>query len=186
MLRVRDIRLSLKKRVYEMFIAPHTDTGWASAFNVYDEDQFRGVINSTFTPTKPYIYLLDDFLLPAAQRLDLQQPQVVVEIEEAQSKPFEMGNRKGRDIQALIHVFGQNRAQRDDLGAYIMDYIGNTIKVHTFSASSPYPDGVYVEDALVLDPRTMRNMYTPRLEQYEATGILLGWSIVSINFLPKQ
>ena len=79
--------------------APPAEVGW-NPFNVYTEAQFRNAAAGSFTPTFPYVYLLDSYLLPVAQRLDVQYPQIVVEIDEYRARPFEIGNRSGRWITA--------------------------------------------------------------------------------------
>src|SRR5574337_1269763 len=99
MLKHRAIRLSIKDRVRDMFLNPEAETELAP-FNVYYESQFRDAASGNFTPTFPFVYLLDSYLLPVAQRIDMMQPQVVIEIQKYQSRPFELGNRSGRWITA--------------------------------------------------------------------------------------
>jgi hypothetical protein len=182
MLKDRAIRLSIKDRVRDMFAAPDAATGLAP-FNVYYESQFRQAISGGFVPTFPFVYLLDSYLLPVAQRIDLMQPQVVIEIQRYQSRPFELGNRNGRWITAWLHVFGQNRGQRDDLGSFMMDYFGNALDIKTYSASNTA--GTVVDNAILDDDRVVEDIYTPRLEIELSGGLLMGHTMVTLKFQPK-
>lgn len=182
MLKHRAIRLSIKDRLRDMFTTPDSETDFAP-FNVYYESQFRSAASGDFTPTFPFVYLLDSYLLPVAQRIDTMQPQVVIEIQRYQSRPFELGNRKGRWITALIHVFGQNRGQRDDLGSFIMDYFGNALDIKSYSASNTA--GTVVDSAVLDDDRVVEDIYTPRLEIELAGGLLMGHTMVTLKFQPK-
>lgn len=182
MLKHRAIRLSIKDRLRDMFAAPDAGTELAP-FNVYYESQFRSAASGGFTPTFPFVYLLDSYLLPVAQRIDLMQPQVVIEIQRYQSRPFELGNRSGRWITALIHVLGQNRGQRDDIGSFIMDYFGNALDIKSYSASDTA--GTVVDSAVLDDDRVVEDIYTPRLEIELAGGLLMGHTMVTLKFQPK-
>ena len=182
MLKHRAIRLSLKDRIRDMLLSPDVATGWA-AFNIYNESQFRAAQAGSFTPVFPFVYLLDSYILPVAQRLDKQYPQVVIEIETYRSRPFEIGNRSGRDVTAWVHVFGKDRGQRDDLGSYIVDYIGNSLPIKDYSAANP--SGVVVDNALFDDEKVAKDMYTPRLEQEVSGSLLMGWTRCEIGFMPK-
>jgi len=165
-----------------MFTAPEAGSGLA-AFNVYGEAQFRQASLGQFTPVFPYIYLLDSFLAPVSQREDVSQPQVVIEIDSYAAMPFELGNRSGRSVTALVHVFGQNRGQRDDYGAYIMDYIGNALSIYDYSASSPA--GTLVETAIIDNEKILEDIWTPRLELLLAGSALWGHSRLTLSFRPK-
>jgi hypothetical protein len=182
MLKDRAIRLSIKDRVRDMFQSPDVETGFAP-FNVYYESQFRQAITGAFTPAFPFVYLLDSYLLPVAQRIDTMQPQVVIEIQRYQARPFELGNRKGRWITAWIHVFGQNRGQRDDIGSFIMDYFGTALDIKDYSAA--LPAGAVVDSAILDDDRAVDDIYTPRIEIELAGGLLMGHTRVTLKFQPK-
>lgn len=187
MLKNREIRLSARDRIKALFQAPDAASG-LTAFNVYDERDFRNVNRGDFTPTFPYIYLLDSFLEPVAQRVDLQQPQVVIEVDLYESAPFELGNRSGRQIDFLFHVFGKSRGERDDLAGLIADYFGGSLSIKTYSATNT--TGTVVETAL-LNPPVIRvkDIFTPRIEQASQTEIntaLLGWTSVSLSIMLKQ
>lgn len=187
MLRNREIRLSARDRLSDMLQAPDAASG-LSPFNVYDERNFRAVQRGEFSPTFPYVYLLDSFMEPVPeQRIDLQQPQIVIEVDLYESTPFEMGNRAGRQVDFLIHVFGRNRGERDDLGGFIADYFGTSLAIKTYSATNT--TGTAIETALI-DPPIIRvkDIFTARLEkanQIELNTALLGWTSVSFSIKPK-
>ena len=186
MLKNRAIRLSVRDRLTAMFEAPDAATGLA-AFNVYTESNFRSVQTGTFTPTFPYVYLLDSFLAPMPVRVDLQQPQVIVEVDAYMRNPFELGNRDGRQVDLLIHVFGRSRGERDDLGGFIADYFGSSLSIKTYTAANP--TGTEVEKALVDDTIRVKDIFTPRIEKIgavEADTSILGWTSVALTLRPKQ
>lgn len=179
----RAIRVSLKKRIQEMFQTPVAGT-FENAFHVYTKAQWDAAGNGTFTPVMPYLYLMDSFQAPiATERVDLQTPQVIVEIDEYRNRPFELGTRSGRRVVAMVQVFGKDRGQRDDLASYIVDYIGNALTIYDFSASAP--SGVEVETAVIEDEKVAEDIFTPRLELLLANPITLGHSRVTFSFLPK-
>lgn len=182
MLKDRAIRLSIKDRIRDMFLNPDAATG-LSPYNVYYESQFRGVPAGTFTPVYPFVYLLDSYLLPVHQQIDLMQPQVVTEIQVYKARPFELGNRSGRWVTAWIHVLGLNRGQRDDIGSFIIDYIGTTIDIKDYSAA--VPNGAVVETAIIDDDREVRDQYTPQLEVELAGNLLMGWTRCEFSLRPK-
>jgi hypothetical protein len=187
LLRNREARLSARDRIKALFQAPPVASG-LSAFSVYDERDFRNVASGNFTPVFPYIYLLDSFLEPVAQRVDLQQPQVVIEVDLYESAPFELGNRSGRQVDFLFHIFGKNRGERDDLAGLICDHFGGSLDIKTYSATNT--TGTVVETALI-DPPIIRvkDIFTPRIEkasQVEVNTALLGWSSVSFSVRMKQ
>lgn len=165
-----------------MFEAPDAGSG-LSAFNVYTEAQFRQVPLGTFTPTFPYIYLLDEFLAPMPLRADLQQPQVVVGVDKYDANPYQLGDRKGRDVDLAIDVFGKNRGERDDIGAFITDYFGSGLSIKTYSTSNP--TGTEVEVALVKPSIVLKNVFTAGLEKLESDTALLHWACCYISLFCK-
>lgn len=183
MLKNRAIRLSLKNRIQAMLQAPESGSGLAP-FNVYNEVQFRSASRDMFSPVFPYVYLLDAFMPPASQAyFDKQSPQIVVEIDRYATMPFELGTRSGRIVTACVHVFGQNRGQRDDLASFIVDYIGTTLTIYDFTAENPA--GVAVETALIDNEKVVEDVYTPRLDLLLAGGIEFGHTMVTLSFKPK-
>jgi hypothetical protein len=184
-LKNRAIRLSVVDRLAAMFAAPDAATG-LSPFHVYYEPDFRNVQDGSFSPSFPWVYLLDAFLSPTPQRVDLQQPQVVVEVDSYESMPFELGNRSGRCIYMLIHVFGKNRGERDDIGGFIADYFGSAVDIKSYAATNHA--GTVVDSALVDPLIKVNDIFTPRIEkasQIEVTTTLLGWTSVSLTIRPK-
>ena len=181
MLKHRAIRLSIRDRIRDMFLSPDAGSGLAS-FNVYTEAQLRAASAGNFTPVFPYVYLLDAYVLPMTQRVNVMQPQVVIEIQEYRKRPFEMGNREGRWITAWVHVFGLDRGQRDDLGSFIVDYLGSSLPIKSYSASDTA--GTIVETALIDPDRVVSDQFTSRLDQ-ALDGVTLGWSLVEFKLLPK-
>ena len=190
MLKNRAIRLSLRDRIYDLLIGPDAGANWASAWNVYTEKDFRsvastGLIVAGTAPAVPYVYLLDSFLEPVSGvRVDLMQPQVVFEIDTVKGSPNQLGDRAGRLVYAMIHIFGKSRAERDDLAGYFFDFIGDTIPIKDYGASN-ITTGVKVEDALVNEDRVVEDIYTDRGDA-QITGFLLGWSRFSFSFRTQK
>ncbi len=182
MLKHRAIRLSIKDRIRDMLMSPDPLTG-LSSYNIYYETQFRQAAAGQFRPTYPFVYLLDSYLLPAHQLIDVMQPQIVVAIDRYSALPFEIGNRSGRVVNACVHVLGQNRGQRDDLGSFIIDYFGNSLDIKDYSAANP--SGAVVESALIDDLRSVTDQYTPLLELELAGNLLMGWTKCEFIIRPK-
>lgn len=173
-----------------MLIGPDAGVDWEQPWNVYNEADFRqvavdGNVVAGTPPVFPFVYLMDSFIQPVeGVRIDLQEPQVIVEIDQYQAFPFELGNVKGRIIKVMIHVFGKNRAERDDLAGYFMDYIGTTIDVKDYSAANP--TGTFVEDAII-DPssRVVEDIYTARADVL-FSNVLMDWSRFSFSFRTQK
>lgn len=186
MLRNREIRLSARDRLKAMFLAPNASSG-LSPFNVYDERDFRDVQAGLLTPVFPWVFLLDAFMEPVPQRVDIQQPQVVIEVDLYESTPFQMGDRLGRQVDFLIHVFGKNRGERDDISCLIADHFGGSLDIKTYSATNT--TGTVVETAIVNPPIfRVKDIFTPRIEkssQVELTTALLGWSSIAFSIMVK-
>lgn len=188
MLKNREIRKSLKDRITALLQTNYTEAGWSGTWNIYNEADFRAVakngkVTAGYAPVFPFVYVLDSFLQPVeGVAIDLMQPQVVVEIDQYRTLPFELGNRKGRMIKALVHIFGKNRGERDDLASYFMDYLGSALPINTYSANAP--EGVKVEDALIDPDMAVTDMYTPRLDVL-TSNVLLGWSTLEFKFQTK-
>ena len=174
----RELRRSIRDQIEALFETPPAESGMA-AFNVYHDSDYRTV---DFIPTAPYIYLLDSFQPPVATRFDRQYPQVVIEIDRYAGQPFEIGNRHGRVINCLISIFGRNRGERDDLGAFIADYFGTKLAVRTYPTASSA--GTIIEEALLDDEIVVQDEFTPRLELV-TNGSLVGWTTVAFVARPK-
>lgn len=182
MLKHRAIRLSIKDRIRDMLLAPDITTGLAP-YNIYYEADFRRAAAGQFTPVFPFIYILDSYLLPVHQKIDVMQPQVIIDIEEYRAHPFELGNRSGRTARVCVYILGQNRGQRDDLGVFFMDYIGTAIEIKDYSAANP--GGTVIETAIIDDDRIYQNVYEPKLEIELAGNLLMGMGKVDFVIRPK-
>lgn len=182
MLKHRAIRLSIKDRVRDMLLAPDLNTGLAP-YNIYYESDFRRASADQFTPTFPFVYLLDSYLLPAHQKIDIMQPQIVIDVSKYTSSPFEMGNRSGLVVQVCLHILGQNRGQRDDLGSFFVDYFGSALDIKDYSAANP--SGTVVESAIIDPVITYENVYEAMLEIELAGNLLMGWGKVDFTMRPK-
>jgi len=169
MLKHREIRLSIRDRLSTLLGAPPAASG-LSAFNVYTEAQFR---DDTFTPTFPFVYLLDTYVLPVKTKLTL----IAIECE-YERQPFEIGNREGRLVTAYIHTFGRNRAERDDLAAFIADYFGSTFSI------KQYPENTTVETVQLQDRIKVENMAIVN-EAVEFGGSVLDWAMITLRFQTK-
>ena len=170
MLKHREIRLSIRDRNSTLFGAPPAASG-LSVYNVYTEAQFR---DDTFTPTFPFVYLLDSYVLPVKTKL----PLVIVEIGRYRRQTFEIGNRNGRLITAHIHVFGRNRAERDDLAALIADYFGSTFTI------KQYPENTSVETVQLSDRIDVEDMAIAN-EEVQFGGAVWEWQRITFEFETK-
>jgi len=128
----RNIRVSIKEHVKTAFETP--GIGGLSAFNVYGENNLPQV-NPSFTPERPYLFLVDSNIQPTV--LDL--PLIVLEISPIVSSVTELG-RTSRQAELNAHVYGRNRGERDDLASYLQDYLvtsgsGNKVTVRDYGTS---------------------------------------------------
>ena len=179
MLRNREIRLSIRDRISDLFTAPPAATG-LKAFNVYGEDDFR---DDSFVPVFPYVYLIDSYQLPTQTKL----PVIVIEIDRYTRQSFELGNRSGRHIRAFAHVFGKNRAERDDLAGFIADYFGNSFTIKTYTQASPSGtavETVQLADRIDVEDMTISGPVEGR-DQIEMGGSIINWSRVALEFDTK-
>lgn len=128
----RSIRVSIKEHIKTALETP--GVGGMAAFNVYGESNLPQV-SPNFTPTKPYVYIVDSLIRPT--RLAL--PLIVLDI-----SPFSVGvtelGRAAREVEVNAHVFGSNRGERDDIASYLQDYLatsgsGNRITVRDYGTS---------------------------------------------------
>ena len=177
----REIRLSIRDRVSDLFSAPPTDSGF-SVFNVYNEIDYRNP-DHVPTPNTAFIYLVDSYQLPVNTKL----PLVVLEIERYRKESFELGNRKGRNIKAHIHVFGRNRGERDDLAGFMADYFGDSFDIKTYTQASPtgtVVETVQLNDRIDVSDMTISGPIQGR-ENVESSGVVLDWSRVSFEFACK-
>ena len=128
----RNIRVSVKEHVKTAFETP--GVGGMSAFNVYGENNLPQV-NPTFSPVRPYLYIVDSNIEPT--KLDL--PLLILDVGPIGIGPIELGH-SARDAELNVHVYGRNRGERDDLASYLQDYLatsgsGNRIAVNDYGAT---------------------------------------------------
>jgi len=87
----------------------------------------------TTEPTdKRFIYLTDSFIEPAKPML----PLVVIEAEEIEGEPFELGNRAGRKFTAFLHCWGRSRGESRDIASYIQDNLRTGIPFNDYTSGS--------------------------------------------------
>lgn len=181
MLKGREIRLSARDRLVDMFGAPPSGSG-LSVFTVYNESQFR---DTTFTPNAnaPYIFILDADVMPVDTRL----PLIVIENAWRKRRSFEIGNRNGRFVRMFFNVFGKNRAERDDLADFIGDYFGNTITIKSYSEADPTGTAVetaVIEDEIVVEAMNISGPVQGR-QEIEFGGDLINWARIRLEFQCK-
>jgi len=110
MFEIREARLSLKADIEDIFTSGSV---LSEVYNVYGEAQLR---DTSFVPTRPFVYLLDSGIMFESQHL----PAIVLETEYRKAS-FELGNPAQGRCMPEIHVFGRNRGERDDLAGAIMN-----------------------------------------------------------------
>jgi hypothetical protein len=134
----RSIRVSIKEHVKTAFELPIS--GGMNAFNVYGENNLPQN-NPSFSPTRPYLYIVDSNIQPTL--LDL--PLIVLELTPFVKDVFELG-RASRKAELNAHVYGRNRGERDDIASYLQDYLttpgsGNIVIVKDYgTAGTPELD----------------------------------------------
>jgi len=127
-------------------------------------------------------------------RLDVMQPIIALEVDAYTRRPFEVGNRSGRYVEMAFQILGQDRGQRDDLGSFIIDYLGDSISIRTFSNASD-TTGTEVEVAQLVplnnngDTFIKEDMFTARqsslADDVELGGMLLGWTRLKCGIVCK-
>ena len=156
---------------------PPAGSGLA-AFTVYSEKNVREVMQKTLTPVRPCVFLVDSYMRPGEPVL----PMIVVELPLVKRKPFELGNHKGRWVDAIYHVFGRNKGDRDDLASFLANNIGGQIPLYDYTSSA---SGVFVHYATVHDEIDIEPVPLTRIDlRWE--GSLDSWAMVSFSFLSKN
>ena len=129
MFAIRNVKLSVHKKISDLFTAPpnNPDTGTPYlpiAYNVYNEDNYQ---NDAFDPTPPFVFILMSRVPPKKTRL----PCIIMEFADFPNIQYELGTRRGMDPQVILHIFARNRGERDDMSGYIRlaltDYVGITL-----------------------------------------------------------
>lgn len=162
MQRNRNLRLSIRSHVESVLTS---GSYGLSAFNVYSENDLRESADVVF----PYLYLVDSAIMPTPTQL----PLIAMEFRRIEAEPYEIGNRSGRSLVTYLHVFGKNRAQRDDIASMLQDYIGQVITVYDYTSGSPSADGTRIElpGKVVVDE-------VPVPKDARLEGTLLNYSVV--------
>jgi len=181
MLEERNIRRSIMEFARSTLESPPASTGF-SAWNVYSENQLRLAQKGSFTPVRPYVFLTDSYIRPAESLL----PLVVVEVPLTKRRPFEIGNRRGRLSDILIHVFGRMRGERDDISSMMADVLGPpdgsaTIPVYNYTSGS----AVWYEDGEIGD-EVDNAQVSSRRDDIRQEGSLDLWNVVSFQLRTKQ
>jgi hypothetical protein len=129
---IRKARKSVYTTLEGLFTA---GTLLGTAYNVYDEDDLRaGVI-----PTRPFVFILD-----YGAQFELRSlPAIVVQMG-VRKRPLGLGEM-GYYCYLVLHVFGRNRGERDDITSAIMDAV-DAIDVRDFdTVDSPVTQTMQLE-----------------------------------------
>lgn len=146
-----------RKSVYTTLEGVFTDgTLLGAVYNVYDEGDLR----NGGAPTRPFVYILD-----YGSQFELRQlPAVVVQMG-VRKRPMGLGEL-GYYCYLVLHVFGRNRGERDDITSAIMSTV-DAITVRDFdTAGTPVtqtmqlepigPEGdVWIEEVIELPGRLL-------------------------------
>lgn len=182
-LKNRAIRISLYNYIAGLFRTPPTTTGW-TAYNVYGENSLRQFRDGNFNPVQPFVYIIDSNVAPAKTEL----PMVIIETSTL-ARPYQLGDTNGRLSTANLHVFGQNRGQRDDIASMLQDVFAKNMT--TSGSVVPFPvydyissgSSVLIETAHVDPGVSVETQTVGGLEQHEASTS--QWAIVSFSFQTK-
>lgn len=162
------------------FQSPPAWTG-LTVYTVYNETDLRNYQTSKTRPTSgsPFVFLLDSYIRPAEPLL----PMVVVEINTITNRPFEIGNREGREPEVMVHFFGRTRGERDDLAGYFKDYVmlTGTIPIYSFTSSS----STLVENALV-QGEVISEQVAQRSDELRQEGSVDLWEMVSFGLSARH
>lgn len=107
---IRKARKSVYSTLEDVFV---DGSLLGAAYTVYNEDDLR----AGRTPTRPCVYILD-----YGSQFELRQlPAIVVQMG-VRKRPIGLGEL-GYYCYLVLHVFGRNRGERDDITSAIMDTI---------------------------------------------------------------
>lgn len=177
----RNIVKSLMAHARGLLQSPPAASG-LSPFTVYNEKDLAAVDKSGKLPAWPFIFLLDDYMDPKPALL----PMIIIDVEMTRQLPFEVGNRKGRTVDAVLHCFGKTRGMRDDLSSFFVDYLGNTFPVNRYTSSPSGDTYVFVENAEI-EPDVISQPVTRQLSaDMIREGTLKLWQTVSFRFKTKN
>ena len=106
----RKVRLSIVDTISAAF---SDATLMGVVWNVYDEDDLRSGVD----PVAPYVFILDFGVMFELKHL----PAVMVQ-SAVHKRPLELGNLAWF-CDAVVHIFGANRGDRDDISSAIKEVI---------------------------------------------------------------
>jgi len=168
----RNIRKSVIGEVVRLFRTPPGGSG-LSAYSVYNESQLRQVQSNGLTITRPAVFVIDTYIRPAEPTL----PIISVETNRVRRRPFEVGNRKGRLTEVILHVFGRMRGERDDLGSFLADQWGAGLPIYDYTSGSTLVENATVSDEIVLE------QVSSRMDTLRQESTLDLWQMVSFDLL---
>lgn len=169
----RNLRRSLFDYCKSLLLTPPSGTFNAN-FNVYTaiRDQYR---NTSFVPTRPFVFMVDRNIEPTTSRV----PLIVIEVEGLAKAAFELGNRNGHLASVNINIFGDTRGMRDDLTSLYRDYFGLTFPILDYTTSGS-PSLGYAE---LLDEPTSVQVSVG--EDVAEEGSLYNFNVVSFDIVTK-
>lgn len=170
MLKFRSLDQSVRKTVVDLFTSPPSNT-LLTAWNVYDEDQFR---DDAFHPVMPYVFLLEKRARPKQTRL----PLIILERGLVGYAPFELGTQNGSSDVYNLHVFGRNRGERSDLAAFLFDSL-KRIDLYDFDTDPPTLKYTVSIEAKFAVPQDVR-------EDVGLEGALLNFESVAFQLATKE
>lgn len=178
----RNIRKSIMARVRAMLVDPPTGSE-LNPYTVYNELDLLAISKSGKTPAvRPYAFLLDAYMTPKAPLL----PMVVVEVPLISQRPYELGNRKGRSTDAMVHCFGRRRGERDDLASLFCDYWGATFPIYQYVSGAGADVATFLENAELTDEILIEERTHVMSQEERREGSLDLWQIVHISFRTKN
>ena len=145
----RCLKLSARQAIEDILESGRTEL---AAYNVYGEADFRGMLNETFTPTRPYVFLVMSKMEPTDEA---HLPFIVVQFGGIEYDPFELGNREGRTGPIWVHVIGETDGEATDIASYIAKKIkddnGFAVKNHNDVVYYGYAPDMKMCQAEVID-----------------------------------
>lgn len=142
---------------------------FGAAFNVYYESDLR---DSNHTPVKPYIYLLD-----AGVKFPEKLPFVSIWFAFSY-REIQLGGPAWWHAQISCDVYGENRGDREDIAAAIVEGISSSFAISDYSADAPSAWGTAsIYESAAGDLWTM--LFESAGDEYAVQGTLLNWASVS-------
>ena len=166
----RVVRKSIVESVAGHFRVPPTAIGWSQPYNVYD---IQDMENESFTPTFPWVYVISEHAQPTPSRVAM----VVVD-PTFTFDSYQLGSRAGCDMMVLLHCWGRDRPERDDMASMLANvYAGKTnkrsfIPIWTSLTSS--------KEASIAEVSRVLIEYPSAGGALSAEGTLRNWAIVTL------